>query len=197
MEQDVHSSRLKYYADKSLEVTEEIREHVAAQGIILTVAELVEHRWNNLFLNLRVVVLQDAALFRDLHQAYELWACSPSNAAEFDAFAIDLKTNMKTEKSPQTMHLHEVVPDLMEHDQQPYVSALTGAPDVQDAAVAEDRASGLARVVGGDTRWSSAEYQSRTSGIRVGESTHTITTYTECIERQLENEAVAAATEQA
>lgn len=46
-EQDVHSSRLKFYADKSFEITEEIREHVAAQGIVLTVAELVEHRWNS------------------------------------------------------------------------------------------------------------------------------------------------------
>ncbi|OWZ14903.1 hypothetical protein PHMEG_00011537 [Phytophthora megakarya] len=46
-EHDVHSSRLKFYADDSFEVTEEIREHVAAQGIMLTVAELIEHRWNN------------------------------------------------------------------------------------------------------------------------------------------------------
>lgn len=43
---DVHASRLKFYADKSFEVTEEIREHVAAQGIVLSVAELKEHRWN-------------------------------------------------------------------------------------------------------------------------------------------------------
>ncbi|ETM48166.1 hypothetical protein L914_07257 [Phytophthora nicotianae] len=28
-------------------VTEEVREHVAAQGIVLTVAELKEHRWNS------------------------------------------------------------------------------------------------------------------------------------------------------
>ncbi|EGZ21544.1 hypothetical protein PHYSODRAFT_488387 [Phytophthora sojae] len=43
-ESDVHASRLKFYADASFEVTEEIREHVAAQGIVLTVAELKEHR---------------------------------------------------------------------------------------------------------------------------------------------------------
>jgi transposase InsO family protein len=46
-EQDVHASRLKYYADKDFEVTQEIKEHVAAQGIILTVAELKGHRWNS------------------------------------------------------------------------------------------------------------------------------------------------------
>ncbi|EGZ13048.1 hypothetical protein PHYSODRAFT_512116 [Phytophthora sojae] len=46
-EADVHSSRLKFYADESFEVTEEIREHVAAQGIVLTVAELKDHRWNS------------------------------------------------------------------------------------------------------------------------------------------------------
>lgn len=45
-EADVHASRLKFYADKDFEVTEEIREHVAAQGIVLTVAELKDHRWS-------------------------------------------------------------------------------------------------------------------------------------------------------
>ncbi|POM79226.1 Hypothetical protein PHPALM_3157 [Phytophthora palmivora] len=39
-ESDVHASRLKFFADASFEVTEEIPEHVAAQGIITTVAEL-------------------------------------------------------------------------------------------------------------------------------------------------------------
>ncbi|ETP46161.1 hypothetical protein F442_07551 [Phytophthora nicotianae P10297] len=47
VEADVHASRLKVYADASFGVTEEIREHVAAQGIVLTVAELKEHRWNS------------------------------------------------------------------------------------------------------------------------------------------------------
>ncbi|TMW59220.1 hypothetical protein Poli38472_007365 [Pythium oligandrum] len=45
-ETDVHPSRLKFYADKYFEETDEIREHVASQGIVLTVAELKEHRWN-------------------------------------------------------------------------------------------------------------------------------------------------------
>ncbi|KAK1943264.1 hypothetical protein P3T76_004660 [Phytophthora citrophthora] len=44
-ETDVHASRLKYYADKSYQVTEEVLEHVASQGIVLAVDELKEHRW--------------------------------------------------------------------------------------------------------------------------------------------------------
>ncbi|OWZ17008.1 hypothetical protein PHMEG_0009113 [Phytophthora megakarya] len=44
---DVHASRLKMYSDSSLNVTDELLEHVAAQGIILAVDELSEHRWNS------------------------------------------------------------------------------------------------------------------------------------------------------
>ncbi|OWY95405.1 hypothetical protein PHMEG_00034596, partial [Phytophthora megakarya] len=43
----VHASRLKFYADNDLEVTEELREHVAAQGIVLKVEAILEHRWND------------------------------------------------------------------------------------------------------------------------------------------------------
>lgn len=46
-ELDVHASRLKLDADDSLEVTEELVEHVAAQGIVLAVDGLKEHRWND------------------------------------------------------------------------------------------------------------------------------------------------------
>ncbi|OWY95221.1 LOW QUALITY PROTEIN: hypothetical protein PHMEG_00034835 [Phytophthora megakarya] len=45
-ETDVHASRLKFYADSSLQITEEIREHVAAQGQILAVEELLDYTWN-------------------------------------------------------------------------------------------------------------------------------------------------------
>ncbi|GMF57946.1 unnamed protein product [Phytophthora fragariaefolia] len=45
-ESDVHASRLKLYADDSLEVTDELLEHVASQGIVLAVNELKDHRWN-------------------------------------------------------------------------------------------------------------------------------------------------------
>ncbi|OWZ11511.1 LOW QUALITY PROTEIN: hypothetical protein PHMEG_00015451 [Phytophthora megakarya] len=46
-ESDVHASCLKFYADESFEITEEILEHVAAQGIVLTVAEFKDQRWNS------------------------------------------------------------------------------------------------------------------------------------------------------
>ncbi|POM74205.1 Hypothetical protein PHPALM_8875, partial [Phytophthora palmivora] len=44
-ETDVHASRLKYYADKNYKVTEDVREHVASQGVVLAVSKLWEHRW--------------------------------------------------------------------------------------------------------------------------------------------------------
>jgi hypothetical protein len=43
---DVHSSRLKFFAHSSYNVTEELREHIASQGVILAVDELLEHRWH-------------------------------------------------------------------------------------------------------------------------------------------------------
>lgn len=46
-EQDVHASRLKFYADSDLEVTDELLEHVASQGIVLKVESIVKHRWND------------------------------------------------------------------------------------------------------------------------------------------------------
>uniref|UniRef100_K3X3V1 Chromo domain-containing protein n=1 Tax=Globisporangium ultimum (strain ATCC 200006 / CBS 805.95 / DAOM BR144) TaxID=431595 RepID=K3X3V1_GLOUD len=44
-EQDVHASRLKFYADQSLEVTEEVLEHVASQGIVMAVESIKQNRW--------------------------------------------------------------------------------------------------------------------------------------------------------
>ncbi|KAE8966924.1 hypothetical protein PR001_g28252 [Phytophthora rubi] len=46
-ETDVHASRLKFYADSSLHISEELREHVAAQGQILSVNELLNYTWNS------------------------------------------------------------------------------------------------------------------------------------------------------
>ncbi|ETP28616.1 hypothetical protein F442_22109, partial [Phytophthora nicotianae P10297] len=46
-ESDVHASRLKFYADKSLNVNEELLEHVASQGIVLKVDGIRDHRWND------------------------------------------------------------------------------------------------------------------------------------------------------
>ena len=45
-ETDVHASRLKFYADSDLEVSDELLEHVSAQGIVLAVQQLKAHRWN-------------------------------------------------------------------------------------------------------------------------------------------------------
>ncbi|POM77265.1 Hypothetical protein PHPALM_5378 [Phytophthora palmivora] len=45
-ESDVHASRLKFYADSQLNVTEEILEHIASQGIVLAVNGFKNHRWN-------------------------------------------------------------------------------------------------------------------------------------------------------
>ncbi|KAE8995579.1 hypothetical protein PR001_g20089 [Phytophthora rubi] len=46
-ELDVHASRLKFYADASLNVTEELLEHISSQGIVLAIEKLKEHRWND------------------------------------------------------------------------------------------------------------------------------------------------------
>ncbi|GMF32980.1 unnamed protein product [Phytophthora fragariaefolia] len=43
---EVHGSRLKFCDDASLEVDEEILEHVAKQGIVLGVERIREHRFN-------------------------------------------------------------------------------------------------------------------------------------------------------
>ncbi|POM76542.1 Hypothetical protein PHPALM_6209 [Phytophthora palmivora] len=46
-ELDVHASRLKMYADSSLDVTDELLEHVSSQGIVLAINKLNEHQWND------------------------------------------------------------------------------------------------------------------------------------------------------
>ena len=46
-EADVHPSRLKFFANSSFNVTEELREHIASQGIVLAVEELLDHRWHS------------------------------------------------------------------------------------------------------------------------------------------------------
>ncbi|KAE9037711.1 hypothetical protein PR002_g6407 [Phytophthora rubi] len=43
---EVHGSRLKFYCDSSLNVTAELKEHVAKQGIVLGVRAIVNHRNN-------------------------------------------------------------------------------------------------------------------------------------------------------
>ncbi|ETO83927.1 hypothetical protein F444_02123 [Phytophthora nicotianae P1976] len=55
-ELDAHASRLKFYADQSLNVNEEILEHVAAQGIILAISQLKKHRWNSTIKDYEILV---------------------------------------------------------------------------------------------------------------------------------------------
>uniref|UniRef100_H3H8F2 Chromo domain-containing protein n=1 Tax=Phytophthora ramorum TaxID=164328 RepID=H3H8F2_PHYRM len=55
-ELDVHASRLKMYADEDFEVTDELLEHVSAQGIVQAVDKLVSHRWNNDIKNYEIKV---------------------------------------------------------------------------------------------------------------------------------------------
>ncbi|OWY97837.1 hypothetical protein PHMEG_00031534 [Phytophthora megakarya] len=40
-------NRLKFFADRDLEITEEFLEQVAFQGIMLCVRKLIQHHWNN------------------------------------------------------------------------------------------------------------------------------------------------------
>ncbi|ETL83427.1 hypothetical protein L917_16625 [Phytophthora nicotianae] len=53
---DVHVSRLKFYADASLNVTEELLEHISAQVILLSVEKLKSHRWNDMINDYEVLV---------------------------------------------------------------------------------------------------------------------------------------------
>ncbi len=46
-EKDVHASRLKFYADEHLEVSEELLDHISMQGIKLKINGFKEHRWND------------------------------------------------------------------------------------------------------------------------------------------------------
>jgi hypothetical protein len=46
-EKDVHASRLKFYADEHLEVSEELLDHISTQGITLKINNLLKHRWND------------------------------------------------------------------------------------------------------------------------------------------------------
>ncbi|KAG3117840.1 hypothetical protein PI124_g4277 [Phytophthora idaei] len=45
-ELDVHASRLKLDVDDSLDVTDELLEHISSQGIMLAVDNVKFHKWN-------------------------------------------------------------------------------------------------------------------------------------------------------
>ncbi|ETM37329.1 hypothetical protein L914_16107 [Phytophthora nicotianae] len=46
-EYEAHATRLKYYVDSALSVTEEILEFVAGQGMIMTVKYITVHQYND------------------------------------------------------------------------------------------------------------------------------------------------------
>ncbi|POM62094.1 hypothetical protein PHPALM_28788 [Phytophthora palmivora] len=66
---DVHASRLKFYADSSPNVTEELLEHVVAQGILLAVDKLKSHRWNAEIGDFEVLVAWQG--FENIEDSYE------------------------------------------------------------------------------------------------------------------------------
>ncbi|POM66201.1 Hypothetical protein PHPALM_17975 [Phytophthora palmivora] len=68
-EPDVHASRLKFYADSSLNITEELLGHVAAQGILLAVDKLKAHRWNAEIGDFEVLVAWKG--FEKIEDSYE------------------------------------------------------------------------------------------------------------------------------
>lgn len=53
---DVHASRLKFYADSSLDVTEELLEHISSQGIVLAIEKFKSHRWNTAISDFEILV---------------------------------------------------------------------------------------------------------------------------------------------
>ncbi|OWZ14126.1 hypothetical protein PHMEG_00012437 [Phytophthora megakarya] len=76
---EVHGTRLKYYADADLNMDAEMRELVTSQGIVLDVAAIVDHRYNEDLhrweLRVQWVGLQPIQLGRAHHGAQ---GCSPT-----------------------------------------------------------------------------------------------------------------------
>ena len=52
----MHATRLKYYADASLNVTEQLREHVINQGVDFEIAEFKDLRFNNTMNRFEILV---------------------------------------------------------------------------------------------------------------------------------------------
>lgn len=65
----VHSSRLKFYHDASLNMTAEILDHVSRQGLIYTVRELKDIAWNKSHKRWEVLVAWDG--FEDSESTWE------------------------------------------------------------------------------------------------------------------------------
>lgn len=72
MEHEVHASRLKFYMDSSLEVTSGITEHVAAQGIVHAVRDIVGHRLSTITIEWELLVAWVG--LQDIENSWELFA---------------------------------------------------------------------------------------------------------------------------
>ncbi|POM64929.1 Hypothetical protein PHPALM_19472, partial [Phytophthora palmivora] len=68
-ELDVHASRLKFYADSSLDVSEELLEHISSQGIVLAIEKFKSHRWNETIRDFEVLVQWKG--LEDIEDSYE------------------------------------------------------------------------------------------------------------------------------
>jgi len=77
---EVHSSRLKFFADSSLEVTEQLLEHISSQGIILDVNAIRAHRWSPVRKDDEVLIN-----WRGLEPIEDSWE-------PFDSIAKDVRT---------------------------------------------------------------------------------------------------------
>jgi hypothetical protein len=73
--------------------TKQSAPHVATGGFL------------NLLAHLRVVILQDAVLLRDLHPAHKLWPHPVFSSGAFTDFARSLKATMLVEKSLQSVQI--------------------------------------------------------------------------------------------
>ena len=103
----VHSSRLKFYLDSSLNMTQEMVEHVSRQGELLAIGGLLEHRWNSTFKEFEILChwsglepIEDSwerlsQLFPEIPKMLEDWSQDKPNVK-----AAVAKLKERSKKSP-------------------------------------------------------------------------------------------------
>lgn len=92
-EAEVHGSRLKCFTDSDLEVTADLLEHVASQGIVLDVNKSYEHRWNTVLRDYEVHInwrglesIEDSwkpfsSIAKDVHTLLDKYVLASADAA--------------------------------------------------------------------------------------------------------------------